>query len=253
MPFAVLKGADGVKLHHSKCLLQVSTILMIKTVCISVNFDLVGGELRLSPFPNKYTLYTTFLRRFAKPSRVARPPHSIHVSARVARGPRARAKNSIDAFWRFLCGGDHPVVQNPTKTTIRGHSRPRLADREEVLVAHPRPATPKIPPCTPNEFFAKQLPTTPPPDGVLRHIARQLPLIWPPAASHTPSRSPYKAHRSAAIWRKPAKKRTTQIALRRARRGGLSYGGSKASPEPPAAFSPSTTFPSEKSRARPCG
>ena len=40
MPFIVLKGADGVKLHPSKCLLQVSTILMIKTVCISVNFDL---------------------------------------------------------------------------------------------------------------------------------------------------------------------------------------------------------------------
>ena len=135
---------------------------------------------------------------------MARPPHLTPNSARVAREPCARAKNSIDAFWRVLCGGDHPVVQNPTKTAIRGHSRSRLADREGVLVAHPRPATPKIPPCTPNEFFAKQLPTTPPPDGVLRHIARQLPLIWAPAASHTPSRSPYKAHRSAAIWRKPA-------------------------------------------------
>ena len=47
MPFAVLKGADGVKLHPSKCLLQVSTILMIKTVCISVNFDLEFEAPRL--------------------------------------------------------------------------------------------------------------------------------------------------------------------------------------------------------------
>ena len=63
----------------------------------------------------------------------------------------------------------------------------------------------KVPgPCTPNEFFAKQLPTTPPPDGVLRHITRQLPLIWAPAARGTPNRTPYKAYEPAAIWRKPA-------------------------------------------------
>ena len=101
------------------------------------------------------------------------------------------------------------------------------------MVAHPRPAAPKIPPCTPNEFFAKQLPITPPPEDILGHIAWQLPLIWAPAASHTPSRSPSKAHRLAAIWRKPAKKRTTQIALRRARRGGSIIRGQQSFPRHP--------------------
>ena len=101
------------------------------------------------------------------------------------------------------------------------------------MVAHPRPAAPKIPPCTPNEFFAKQLPITSPPEDILGHIAWQLPLIWAPAASHTPSRSPSKAHRLAAIWRKPAKKRTTQIAQRRARRGGSIIRGQQSFPRHP--------------------
>ena len=211
------------------------------------------------------------------PSRVAGRSHCTPSSARVARGPRARAKNSAQRERRFLAvtlvgrpltlGWSHSLdlshspiqrgnCRNPTKppSPLRGHPRPRLAIREGVLVAHPRPAAQKIPPCTPNEFFAKQLPITPPPEDILGHIAWQLPLIWAPAASHTPSRSPSKAHRLAAIWRKPAKKRTTQIALRRARRGGsIIRGTADLPPTPPAAFPPSTTFPSDKSRARPCG
>ena len=96
--------------------------------------------------------------RPAKPSRVAGPPHPTPDSARVARTPRAQAKKSARRERSFLAvtlvcrslKSGHSHSQNllispnrpgncrkPTKppSPLRGHSRPRLANRVGVMVA----------------------------------------------------------------------------------------------------------------------
>ena len=108
----------------------------------------------------------------AKPSRVAAPPHLTLSSARVARGPCARAKNSgrrerrfsaVTLVCRSLKSGcshsqNRPISPNrpgncrksDETTEPRGHSRPRLANRVGVMVAPSnsddcRPNSPIVP------------------------------------------------------------------------------------------------------------
>ena len=127
MPFTVLKGADGVQFHPPRP-------------------ETPWGELRLSPFPNKYT-YSRHLPAPLCEAFACGTPSAPHSQFRAS-GARASCpgkefhRRFLEGFVRR--GPPRRAKSDKNGDPLRGHSRPRLANREGVLVAHPRPAAPKF-------------------------------------------------------------------------------------------------------------